>query len=105
MATIEVETIRVWAPLGAHEIHAVKDGEFRVRVIDGHNESSHRVTLSTEHYNRLTDGKIEPQELVKRSFEFLLEREPKESILAQFDLQVIARYFPEYEREIKRRLP
>jgi hypothetical protein len=41
---------------------------------------------------------------VRRSFEFLLEREPKESILASFDLTVIARYFPEYESEIARRL-
>jgi hypothetical protein len=41
---------------------------------------------------------------VRRSFEFLLEREPKESILARFDLSVISRYFPEYEDEIKRRL-
>ena len=41
---------------------------------------------------------------MKRSFQFLLEREPKESILKQFDLQVIGRYFPEYEREIQRRL-
>ena len=41
---------------------------------------------------------------MRRSFEFLLEREPKESILARFDLSVIARYFPEYDREIARRL-
>jgi len=41
---------------------------------------------------------------VRRSFEFLLEREPKESILTRFDLSLISRYFPEYEREIKRRL-
>jgi hypothetical protein len=34
----------------------------------------------------------------------LLEREPKESILNRFDLSVISRYFPEYEREIKKRL-
>jgi hypothetical protein len=33
-----------------------------------------------------------------------LEHEPKESILARFDLQDIGRYFPEFEREIKRRL-
>jgi hypothetical protein len=86
------------------EVETVSDGEFSVRVIDGDSESSHRVTLNAEHYNRLTRGQIEPQELVKRSFQFLLEREPKESILGQFDMQVIARYFPEYEREIKRRL-
>jgi hypothetical protein len=27
-------------------------------------------------------------------------REPKESILSQFDVEVIGRYFPEFEREI-----
>lgn len=86
------------------EVEELKDGEFRVRVVDERSESSHRVTVNPEDYNRLTGGKIEAQELVKRSFEFLLEREPKESILRQFDLRVIARYFPEYEREMKRRL-
>jgi hypothetical protein len=86
------------------EVETLSDGEFSVRVIDGRGESSHRVTLNAEHYNRLTRGQIEPQELVRRSFQFLLERETKEAILGQFDLQVIARYFPEYEREIKHRL-
>jgi hypothetical protein len=32
-------------------------------------------------------------------FQFLLEREPKESILRRFDVTVISRYFPEFERE------
>lgn len=37
-----------------------------------------------------------PEELVRRSFEFLLQREPKEAILRTFDLSVIQRYFPDY---------
>jgi len=37
------------------------------------------------------------EELVRRSFEFLLQRESKESILREFDLSVIQRYFPEYD--------
>ena len=43
-----------------------------------------------------------PEDLVRRSFVFLLAREPKESILGRFDLPLIGRYFPEYEREIRR---
>ena len=43
----------------------------------------------------------DPEDLVRRSFEFLLEREPRTSILREFDLPVIGRYFPEYEREIR----
>jgi hypothetical protein len=39
---------------------------------------------------------------VRRSFEFLLAREPKESILRSFDLPVIGRYFPEFVRVIRR---
>lgn len=86
------------------EVVKLSGNEFRVRVIEGRSESSHSVTLQADDHRRLAGGKAEPEELVRRSFEFLLEREPKESILARFDLTVIARYFPEYEREIKRRL-
>ena len=42
--------------------------------------------------------------LVEAAFAFLLDREPKESILARFDLSVISRYFPEFERELPRYL-
>ena len=79
-------------------------GEFDVVVREGGSETSHTVTLEPAYHERLTAGRIPPAELVRRSFAFLLEREPKESILARFALPVIARYFPEYEREMKARL-
>jgi hypothetical protein len=85
------------------EVVAYGEGEYRVRVIEATGESAHRVTLKAEDCQRLA-GNTAPEELVRRSFEFLLEREPKESILARFDLSVIARYFPEYESEIARKL-
>lgn len=84
------------------EVGKLENGEFRVRVIEGRSESTHRVRVSEEDYRRLCGGTIEAVELVRRSFEFLLARERKESILGEFDLAVIARYFPEYERELKR---
>ena len=86
------------------EVDNVKEGEFKVRVIEGTSESTHRVTLKQDDYRRLSGGKIEPYELIRRSFEFLLAREPKESILSQFDLPLVGRYFPEYERELKRKI-
>jgi hypothetical protein len=49
-------------------------------------------------------GEVEPERLIRASFEFLLEREPKESILARFELPVIERYFPEYPRVIRGKL-
>jgi hypothetical protein len=42
--------------------------------------------------------------LVQETFVFLLEREPRSSILARFDLPVVERYFQEYPAEIRRRL-
>jgi hypothetical protein len=86
------------------EVEKVKEGEFRVRISEAKSESTHRVTLSQADYRRLTGGQIEPQELIRLSFEFLLAREPKESILPEFDLPLIGRYFPEYERELKRKI-
>ena len=86
------------------EVEKIDLSKFRVRVIEAGSETTHDVTVSPNDYTRLTNGKIELEELVRRSFEFLLEREPKESILTRFDLSVIGRYFPEYEREIRRRL-
>jgi hypothetical protein len=86
------------------EVEAVGEGEFQVRVIEGKSRTSHRVTLKTTDYERIAAGKVEPAELVKRSFEFLLENESKESILALFDLSVIGRYFPNFESEMKLRL-
>ena len=63
--------------------------------------SRHEVTITRAVLERLAPGANEPDDLVRRSFVFLLAREPKESILRSFDVPVIGRYFPEYEREIR----
>jgi hypothetical protein len=67
-------------------------------------ETRHRVHVSRADLARLAPGASDPVDLVEASFAFLLEREPKESILREFDLTVIERYFPDYEREIGLRL-
>ncbi len=59
------------------------------------------MSVSNADLARLAPGAPDPDDLVRRSFVFLLAREPKESILGRFDLLLIARYFPEYEREIR----
>jgi hypothetical protein len=58
------------------------------------------VTVSKDYHQKLTKGKLTAGELVRKSFLFLLEREPVTSILKKFNLKVINQYFPEYEREI-----
>jgi len=60
--------------------------------------------MSRSIYERLTSEMCTPEELVRKSFEFLLEREPKESILREFEITVISRYFPYYETEIGKRI-
>mgnify|MGYP001109603766 CR=1 FL=1 len=60
------------------------------------------MTLDDAYHHKLTGGSIEKEELIHKSFEFLLQREPKESILGRFDLPVIGRYFSEYERTISK---
>ena len=77
---------------------------FEVDVSEPGSQTVHRVTLSKTDYERLAEGKAPPETLLERSFEFLLQREPKESILRRFDLTKIGFYFPEYEREIRRSL-
>jgi len=59
------------------------------------------VIVDKTYWQILTDGKEEPAKLVRRSFEFLLEKEPKESVLHQFNLRDIERYFPSYPELIK----
>ena len=85
-------------------VESLAENEFRVTVSDGSTHSSHRVTVQPNDYQRIAGSKITDAELVKMSFAFLLEHESKESILPQFDLMVITRYFPSFEREMTRRL-
>ncbi len=71
-----------------------------VTVIEGSTSTNHEVTVSGHVLARLASGAATPDDLVRRSFGFLLAREPKESILRRFDLSVIGTYFPGWEREI-----
>ena len=63
--------------------------------------TTHRVRVSRAERERYGAGDV--ADLVKRSFEFLLAREPSSSILREFDLSTIERYFPDYARGILRR--
>ena len=80
-----------------------KDTEtFEVTVREA-TTTTHRVTVSQDYHQKLTGGKITPETLIKKSFEFLLERESNTMILSNFDLPVIGDYFPEYENTIVER--
>jgi len=83
-------------------VKLIKDSNFEVTV-KLKSTTQHEVHVSNDFYRSLTEGKISHENLIKASFEFLLERESNNSILSQFDLKVISHYFPEYEKEMMRR--
>ena len=83
-----------------------KDGWLFLVVIRGKesekkSEKEYEVSVTDGYWRKLTAGNITPADFVKKSFVFLLEREPKESILSKFDLRKIQQYFPEYERAMR----
>jgi len=73
-------------------------------TVAGRSTTKHTVTVDASYYQKLTDGRVPPEKLVEKSFEFLLERESNTSILRSFELPVIGRYFPEYETTIRKML-
>ncbi len=83
-------------------MRAVPDGpgwKCEVTVEHGGSRTRHTVRVSPDDVSRwaAANDREPVEDLVARSFAFLLEREPPTSILRSFDLSVIPRYFPEYE--------
>jgi hypothetical protein len=76
-------------------VERVADDTFEVTVSEGGAATTHTVTASRDTVDDLGGG-TDAADLVDASFRFLLDREPKGSILPSFDLTVIGRYFPEY---------
>ena len=85
------------------EIHitTIDATHYQVHLVSS-TTTSHKVTVQPDYAQKLTAGTISTVDLIHQSFEFLLAREPNTSILPSFDLSVIARYFPEYEREMSK---
>ncbi len=73
---------------------------YDVEVNEGGSATEHKVTLSFDAYEALEDVYTEPDELIKKSFEFLLEKESKESIQDEFNLMDIGKNFPEFQEEV-----
>ncbi len=86
------------------KITPARTHEFTVEVTDGGETTFHHVIVPP---SLLADWGVEgvsEEEVVRESFAFLLEREPASSILPDFSLAIIYRYFPEYRDELPERL-
>ena len=81
-------------------IKELSDNKFEI-IINKKPITKHTVLLTDEYHNSLTKKKISKKKLLEYSFKFLLDREPNTSILSFFELNIISKYFPEYENEIK----
>lgn len=81
------------------------EGGWRCRVVVGDDAAAteHVVNVDRATLEAFATGKS-PEQLVRESFAFLLERERRESIMRAFDLPVIARFFADYPDEISRRM-
>jgi len=81
------------------EVRCTAEGDgYRCQVLvsDATGTTHHAVRVSDNDLDRWRRGRS-VEELVRDSFAFLLEREPKESILDEFDLPAIKRYFPDFD--------
>ena len=71
---------------------------FSVTVTEN-STTTHTVTITDQIHLKLTGDEISKETLLEKSFEFLLQREPNTSILANFKLEVISQYFPDYAKQ------
>jgi hypothetical protein len=87
------------------EVRTTAEGEpsrFAVRVNEPGSHTEHEVTLTEADALNLAAGYPSKEEFIRACFEFLLEREPKESILGRFDVSEIGGYFPEFPNRIRK---
>ncbi len=79
-------------------------GEYGVEVEEGNEITGHKVRLPRSFLDDLLLTDVDEELIVRETFEFLLEREPATSILPEFSLEDVSRYFPEFPEELQRRL-
>ena len=93
--TVVVTTVRV-VP--------VADNVFGVEVDDDDGVTAHRIRVPDAFLDDLLLGGVDRERVVRETFGFLLEREPATSIMAEFSLEDVRRFFPEFPGELQRRL-
>jgi hypothetical protein len=79
-------------------------GEFGVECREGDTTTNHKVHVPESVMDEIGLPRLDPLHLVEESFEFLLERESNTSIMREFALTDIGRFFPEYLEEMRTRL-
>tara|TARA_B100001175_G_C19245060_1_gene511881 strand:+ start:332 stop:616 length:285 start_codon:yes stop_codon:yes gene_type:complete len=81
-------------------VQKINENEFYVRI-NKDTETYHIVTVSDEAHENLAAGDLTKEQLVKKSFLFLLQKENQSSILKKFHIEEIENYFPEFSNIAK----
>ena len=83
---------------------SMASGEYGVEVEEGNEVTGHKVRLPEGFLDDLLLTGVDEELIVRETIDFLLEREPATSILPEFSLADVSRYFPEFPEELQRRL-
>jgi hypothetical protein len=78
--------------------------EYGVEVEEGDEITGHKIRLPETFLDDLLLTDVDQELIVRETIDFLLEREPATSILPEFSLEDVSRYFPEFPEELQRRL-
>ena len=88
-------------------MRSLPDAIYRVGVVEQNTNNvanEHTILIDKEYVDSLGWADDDVARLLRESFNFLLSKEPPDSILKEFNLSDIKKYFPEfpeYEEEIK----
>ena len=79
-----------------------RTAEWEYAVLLGHesDDIGFLVKIDRQHWEELTQARVSPESLIKKSFRFLLKKQSKYSIPQSFNLRDIQRRFPEYEEQV-----
>lgn len=79
--------------------HTESGWRFLVDLTKGSDIFTYRVSMDRGYCEGLCPGE-EPEEVVKKTFQFLLQREGPQAILSEFDISDVKSYFPDFESMI-----
>jgi len=85
-------------------IQPLAEHEYAVDVTEGTTQTRHRVVVTPDLLDDLGLVDADEQQVVRASFQFLLEREPATSIYEEFPLDTVASRFPDFADELRARL-
>ena len=82
------------------KITQIRKDKFQV-VIQASTTTQHTAKVSDQILNEFTFDKLSKEQFVKKSFLFLLKKEPNASIMGNFNIEEIESFVPEFRNIYK----